>query len=334
MAIPPPEWGYVVYGGELSYFTRKLTVALDFYDAAYVLHAKDAEVRQEVETRCGTHQIPVLHTPDNWMIADTTPLLELLDARFPDRYLFPPGPIGMVVHLLEEFFDEWVARTMVHYRWHYPRSAEFAALRMTDDDAEAAARIAAWGLRACRATGTESASQQRAAEAEYQRIIEAANRQLTDTRFLLGDRPTAVDCIVLGGLQAHTNMDPDPKEVLAAYPRIVEWAERASLHWDGQGELAAFPESTPFARLVLAELREHYLPVLAANADAVAAGAKAFNAVSYGETVSYLTRPYPVRSWRMIQRHLAHLPETERRLVLDWAGSQGFATALALPMTA
>jgi hypothetical protein len=126
-------------------------------------------------------------------------------------------------------------------------------------------------------------------------------------------------------------MDPDPKEILAAYPRVTAWAERAAQHWDGGGELAAFPASTPFARRVLAELREHYLPVLTANVDALAAGAKAFSAECYGESVSFLTRPYPVRSWRMVQRRLARLEEAERRAVLDWAEAQGLAPALGMP---
>ena len=332
MAISVPERSYVVYGGELSYFTRKLTAALDFYDAAYELRSKDAGVREEVEARSGTHQVPVLHTPENWMIADTTPLLELLDARFPGRRLFPAGPLGVLVHLVEEFFDEWVARTMVHFRWHFPRSAEFAALRMAGGDAEAAARVAAWGPRACRATGTESRTQQRAAEDEYRRILDAAEQQLARTRFLLGDRPTAADCIMLGGLRGHVNMDPDPKEILAAYPRVVAWAERDARRWDGGGSVAPFPASTPFAALVLTELRDHYLPVLRANVDALAAGAKGFSAQCYGEPVSFLSRPYPVRSWQLVQRRVAHLEPEERRTVLGWAEALGLADGLTMPI--
>jgi glutathione S-transferase len=327
MALQAPRDGYVVYGGELSYFTRKLTAALDFYGAPYQLRAKSPDVAEEVQARSGTHQVPVLHTPENWLIGDTTPLLELLDGRYPQRRLFPAGAIGVLVHLVEEYFDEWIARTMVHYRWHYPRSAEFAALRMTGGNAEAAARIAAWGPRACRATGTDSKQAQDAAEAEYRRVLAAAERQLGETRFLLGDRPTAADCIVLGGLRAHTNMDPDPREVTAAYPRVVEWAEARADRWDGTGELAAFP-GTPFARFVLAELRERYLPVLNANVAALAAGAKAFEVHSYGEPVSYLTREYPVRSWKMVGERINRLCVDEQRALWSWAETAGFTAAL------
>ncbi|MFU8815420.1 MAG: glutathione S-transferase family protein [Pseudomonadales bacterium] len=329
MTLQAPLDGYVVYGGELSYFTRKLTAALHFYDARYQLRGKTPDVAEHVELRSGTHQVPVLHTPENWLIADTTPLLEMLDGRHPARRMIPEGPLGVVVRVVEEYFDEWLARTMVHFRWHYPRSAAFAANRMTGGDAEAAARIAAWGPRACRATGTESKLQQAAAEAEYLRILEAAERQLSETAYLLGERPTSVDCVMLGGLRAHTNMDPDPRLLLANYPRVVAWAETAADGWDGGGELAPFPDCTPFAALVVEELRRHYVPFLEANIAAVRVGAKAFQAQCYGETVSYLTRAYPVRSWQLLLDRLHAMPDDQQRAVRAWADSAGLGAAMA-----
>ena len=82
---------YVVYGGAISLFTRKLEAALGFYEIAYRLEHKNPGA-DDVEQRAGTYQIPVLHTPENWMLADTTPILSLLDARFPARRMFRPGP--------------------------------------------------------------------------------------------------------------------------------------------------------------------------------------------------------------------------------------------------
>ncbi|MGI9232772.1 MAG: glutathione binding-like protein, partial [Woeseiaceae bacterium] len=212
---------YTIYGGELSYFTRKLEAAMIFYGANF--ESKTKHGIPIVEKRSATHQIPVLHTPEDWMIADTTPLLRMLDGRFPERAMFPGGELGVLVHVIEEYFDEWIPRTVVHYRWHYSESAEFAAPRIAAGDKEIEERILNWGPRSCRATGTESKHQRQAAEDEYVRILEAAEAQLKESRFLLGDRPTAVDCVVLGGLRAHTNMDPVPKRVVAKHPTVVEW---------------------------------------------------------------------------------------------------------------
>ena len=202
---------YIIYGGELSYFTRKLEAACIFHGLNFAMRDKALHDPATIEARSGTHQVPVLQTPENWMIGDTTPIMHLLDSRFPHRRLFPEGPVGVLVHIVEEYFDEWIARTMVHYRWHYEESARFAATRMSGGNREAAERVMNWGPRACRATGTESVRQRKAAEEEYLRMLEAAEAQLAETRYLMGDRPTAVDCIVLGGLRAHTYMDPDPR---------------------------------------------------------------------------------------------------------------------------
>ncbi len=295
---------YRIYGGELSYFTRKLEAAMIFYRADFQMCRKGPDNAKEIELRSGTHQVPALLTPENWMLADTTPVIRLLDGRFKGREMFPDGPLGLLTHILEEYFDEWIARTMVHYRWHYEESAVFASERMAAGNSDAAARIRNWGPRACRATGTESEHQQAAAEAEYIRIVEAMESQLQESRYMLGNRPTAVDCILLGGLRAHTNMDPTPKKAIQKYNRVIRWAEESADQWDGKGELAPFPESTPFARFVLAEMGSTYAPFVLANADALKAGAKAFHASIYGEDVSYLSRPYPERSRQMIRERV------------------------------
>lgn len=318
---------YTIYGGELSYFTRKLEAAMIFYGADFEMKSKHGNPL--VEKRSATHQIPVLHTPEDWMIADTTPLLRMLDGRFPDRAMFPDGELGVLVQVLEEYFDEWIPRTVVHYRWHYPESAQFAAPRIAAGDKEVEERILNWGPRSCRATGTESKHQQQAAEDEYVRILEAAEAQLKETKFLLGDRPTAVDCVVLGGLRAHTYMDPVPRRVVANYPTIVEWAESRADTWDGSGDLVPFPESTPFARTILGEMATTYKPYVLGNRAAQAAGEKAFHAEIYDESVSYLSRPYPEQSRQMIVARIAELGTDQRDNVTAWLGKYGLADVIA-----
>ena len=318
---------YTIYGGELSYFTRKLEAAMIFYGADFEMKSKLGNPL--VEKRAATHQIPILHTPEDWMIADTTPLLRMLDARFPARAMFPGGELGVLAHVIEEFFDEWVPRTVVHYRWHYPESAEFAAPRIAAGNKDIETSILNWGPRSCRATGTESIHQQEAAEDEYIRILAAAEAQLKETRFLLGDRPTAVDCVVLGGLRAHTNMDPVPRRVVANYPTVVEWAESRADTWAGDGSLSTFPESTPFARTILGEMATTYKPFVLGNRAAQVAGEKAFQAEIYAESVSYLSRPYPEQSRQMIIARIAGLSDDECEVVSAWLDGYDLSDAFA-----
>ena len=316
---------YQLHGTSFSLFTRKLEAALLFYGAPFENVQKQPQNAGEVEARSGTHQVPVLRTPENWMIADTTPIIDLLDARYPQRRLVPEGALGVLVHVLEEILDEWFARVMVHYRWHHAENtrhvvAEVLGREVTLEEAQAFP-LAQWGPRACRATGTESPHQQKMAEVEYTGLLDALERQLGETRYALGDRPTSLDAILLGGLRAHTNNDPYPD--LSAYPRVVGW-DRAAEPWDGSGELAPFPESTPLARHLLGVGRECYAPFVLANAAALAEGRKAFVIETYGERTSYLAREYPERSRAMIQERITQrLSDVDRAAVLSWLDRHG-----------
>ncbi len=177
--------------------------------------------------------------------------------------------------------------------------------------------MAEWGPRACRATGTGEPAQQLAAEREYTGMLDALEIQLGSTCYALGDRPTAVDAMILGGLRAHTNADPIPD--LSGYARVLAWEEACQAGWDGKGELAPFPHSTPFAQHMLAIARQEYKTFVYANGRALAAGDKFFEIETYGETTSYLAREYPKRSRRILHAQgFDTLNEQDSEQVLKW----------------
>ncbi len=316
---------WVLHGAPISLFTRKLEAALLFQGVAFESRRVSAETRPALEARSGTHQIPVLETPHGWTIADSTPVMMWLDALFPARRLFGQGPQAVVVHVLEEVLDEWVSRVMVHYRWQYDVNTRhvIGALLGREVDVTSAREhpLARWGVRACRATGTETAGAQRAAENEYRDLITALESQLGATRFALGERPTAVDCALLGGLRGHVLNDPVPD--MDDFPRVCAWARDATT-WDGAGEPAPIPRLTPFAQHLLELAVRAYRPFVLANRAALAAGDKAFVIDTCGEPVSYLARPYPERSRQMIERRIADtLDADERDHVMAWLAAVG-----------
>jgi glutathione S-transferase len=305
---------------------------MQFYGAPSSIERKSEDRREEIELRAGTHQIPVLRTPEDWMLSDTTPILALLDTRFPERRLFPSGPLGVLVHIVEEVLDEWMARTMVHYRWPYDENMLAVASNLLERELTLAeARqlpLARWGLRAFRATGTESPAQQSASEREYLAISCALSEQLAETRFALGDRPCAVDTILIGSLRGHSNNDPLPD--IDQYERILAWDAKVNDYAGSEEDLADFPHSTPYADHLLTLAREQYRPFILGNKAALAAGDKVFVAETYSEPVSYLCRQYPERSREMIvDRIRQQLNSTERRNVMEWLESIGLAECFA-----
>jgi glutathione S-transferase len=323
--------GYVVHGGPWSLFTRKLEAALELYGIPFESVPKGIGDGSEIEKRAGSHQMPILETPEGWALADTTPILDVLDARLPARRLFPEGAQGVLVHVVEEILDEWIARVMVHYRWHHDANTRFVVGELLDRDVtteEARAfPIAQWGPRACRATGTELPVHQEAAETEYLALMAALESQLGETPWALGTRPTAADTILVAGLRAHTLNDPVPD--LSAYARVNAWAAAGHDAWDGSGELPPFEEPTALGRHVLGLGREHYAPFVLGNAGALERGEKAFVIETYGAPCSYKTRAYPEQSRRMVQARIRdRLSAPERDAVESWLDANGLACFL------
>jgi len=331
------EYVYKVYGTKRSYFTMKLESALNYYGVPWEHVTKGPEVTELVEKRSATHQIPVLQTPENWMINDTTPIISMMDGRYPLRRMVPAGPLGVLVHLVEEFMDEWLSRTMVHYRWNYETSAKEVVKSMLDEvmpDApeETAAQMSqmvyTFGKKACRANGLDSEHQKQKTEEEYQGILAAAQEQLSKTSFLLGDRPCVVDAVFLGGLKAHMYVDPAPREMLENYPGVIEWLEKRADSWDGSGELLPFPESSDFAQTILKLMQSTYLNYVNANTTAVKNGEKAFVTEIYGEEVSYKTLSYREESRQMVIKRITNqLTSEERQTVEIWLADWGLDSA-------
>ena len=201
-----------------------------YFPTKFILQKKNSENSNHIEKRAGTHQIPILQTPENWMIADSTPLLHLLDSRLPARKFYPPGLIGLLSAVVEEYFDEWIPRLAIWSRWASDEetavdaSEKMAMLMMGKSMPAVAQNMQQWGKRAVRAVGMSSIHQQEEGEKELLRLFSSLdtqlqNAQLTKTgnetkRFIFGQVPTAADCVVYGCCSAHFMRDLYPRRVL------------------------------------------------------------------------------------------------------------------------
>ena len=121
---------YTIYGYTLSYFTRKIEAAFTWYGLDAKLAPKTLLGTPRIEKKGGTHQVPVVCGPDGDWHRDTTLIIEVLDGRHPNRRLIPNGEPGALVRLVEEWLDEWLPRTVIHYRWNIPENAAFAGARL------------------------------------------------------------------------------------------------------------------------------------------------------------------------------------------------------------
>jgi hypothetical protein len=235
---------------------------------------------------------------------------------------------------VEEYLDEWFPRAAIHSRWNDPETALAASQALAREvmpwapglvQHQLAKKIAAWGKRACRALALDSPKQREFVEGEFSRVFDELDRQLAQTRFALGQRPSAVDAALLGGLRGHFLVDPYPARLMLRWPRIATWAAD-SWSWDGSGVLPLFPEVTPFARFIVAEAAGAFAAFLAANRSACAERQKAFFLHQAGEEVSFLCRPSPDRSRRLLADFIRfQLNDGDQGVARNWLADHGLA---------
>jgi hypothetical protein len=221
---------------------------------------------------------------------------------------------------MEEYFDEWGPRWCIHTRWQCGEAnSQHAASTMVSERSlppaiaeQAVVSITKWGQeRAARAIGVTSKVQQSAVEAEMLRVLGALDAHFASGhRFVFGNAPTAVDCVLMGCLRAHLLHDQYPRELFRHLDEVRRWHDTSfGVAVPASATVTSRPVSldtlSPFCALVLEEMGRDFARFAEGSRDAYNMKHKSFTATVYGESVSYLHRPYVEKSRRMLRQKLA-----------------------------
>jgi glutathione S-transferase len=273
--------------------------------------------------------IPLLVTPDGEGIQDSTPIVEALEARFPEPSIVPADPIvAFVATLLEEFGDEWGNKWMFHYRWARDADQRAAARRLVQDGnpalaGDALAQMAAtvrermvprvWFVGSNDLTAPQI-------EASFAAALGLLETHLGTRPFIAGGRPCSAD-FALWGQVYNAAKDPTPASILAAYPGVQAWLARlvepfADGEFEGWDSLA--PTLMPFLQAQVAGL---FLPWSDANARAIATGAEEFEVQLASGRWVQKPQKYHARSLATLRGRYAAARSAALDAVLDSAGA-------------
>ncbi len=316
---------YVLYGMERSLFTRKLEAQLRYQRVPYRFELQTLENQQHWQARAGTHIIPVLQTPENWIMWDSTPIGDFLNSRFHEAAVIPETPVQRAACLiLEDWIDEWQGRTAINSRWCYPDNAAEVGFLMAKamvagklehdaltDEEQAQVQAAAtmvrdsFGLKACKGFGVTE-DRNAFMRAEFDRFMGELAALFSQQDFLLGARPCMADFTVCAGLKAHFAVDPEPRKwVEEIAPGMLDYMERV---WNAGPEKVGdwLPDDalSPLLQSLFDNMQSGFAPFARANTAAVAAGEKFFMAdVGDGEQ-SFRARPYIEQSRQHVAQEL------------------------------
>lgn len=347
---------YILYGAEFSLYSGKARAYLRYKGVDYRERlATLRRFKKVIVPNTGVRFIPVVATPDGQYIQDTTEIIDALEARFPERVVYPPTARQRIAaKLLELYADEWLLIVAMHYRWHFAQRNQ--AFILAEFGRLAAPWAPAWLRRmlAGRQAGRFAAmlptlgidaDTAPAIEAWYLETLDALQTHFSHHRYLFGARASIADFGLIGPLYAHLYRDPEPGRIMRAYaPAVVAWVERM---FETRPEIGpwtaddAVPDSLqPLFQRQFAE----QFPVLRETVAAVAAWVAAHpgkrlprrigrHRFRIGEAASERAlMPYPQWMLQRIVDDYAGLPDAERARVDTWIDAWGGRSALSMPI--
>ena len=256
--------------------------------------------------------IPLVVTPEDAGMQDSTPIIDAMEARFPEPSVHPPGAAGFVSALIEEFGDEWGNKWMFHMRWarevdQVAVSRRFAAKA---EDVEATAKAIrermvprVWFVGANEVTAPQI-------EQSLADTLPLLDAHLAQRPYLFGSRPAFADFGLWGQLY-ECGRDPTAGALVAKAPHVVAWVERmAQPTNDGPFEdwAALAPTLTP---LVADQVGALFLPWSVANAAALAAGEDEFDVTLKGQRWTQKPQKYHARSLAALRSRYAEAGEDD-----------------------
>ena len=134
---------YRIFGIELSPYSVKVRSYFRYKGIPHTWVVRGASQMDEFRRYAKLPLIPLVVGADGTSLQDSTPIVEHMEALYPEPGIHPRDPVAAFVSaLIEEYADEWGNKPMFHYRWTYEPDQRSAAERIAREsmpDADAAA---------------------------------------------------------------------------------------------------------------------------------------------------------------------------------------------------
>jgi glutathione S-transferase len=316
---------YRLFGSELSPYSVKVRSVLRYKGIDHQWIVRTPAHHDEFRRYAKLPLVPLLVTPADQGLQDSTPIVMALEAEHPTPAILPPHqPLKFLSLLLEEFADEWGNKWMFHYRWAREVDQLSAAQRIAEsmlqgaaDESQIAATAAQIRERMVNRVWFVGSSPQTAPqiEASFRDSVELLDRHLVARPYLFGVRPSLADFGLWAQLYECWS-DPTTHGILAtAAPNMVSWIERLlspratsedadPLHgWEEYEALR--PTLEPFLET---QVGARFLPWSVANAAALVRGEEEFTVELASGAWTQKPQKYHAKSLVALQRQFAEMP--------------------------
>lgn len=272
---------YKVFGSENSPYSIKVRAYFRYKGIPHEWLIRNAKTSAEFQKVAKLPIIPAVATPEGKGMQDSTPIIESLEAQFPEPSIHPADPtLRFISELLEEWGDEWGNKEMFHFRWARDVDQRAVAQRLAAEmadgaPAEAVAQMAEMIRKRMIGRGFAVGSNDRTApviEQSFKDSVTLLESHLATRPFLFGSRPAFADFGV--AMQIYEALlDPTAGDILRnVAPKVCAWCERM-LDPKPEGDFEAWGSLCETMEPLLNHIRV-FLLWSDANSKAVLSGAK------------------------------------------------------------
>lgn len=225
-----------VYGSKISYYTGKLEAYLRYRGIPYETPNYVAN-RERMKAGAGVVQMPVVQLGDGRWMTDTTPMIAWLETQQSAPCIYPADrALNFIALLIEDYADEWLWRSAMHYRWSYRADRQYAAESLYEELVKgvlplprfvALNRLKRRQLGGfVRGDGVNKTTQFHA-DRTYVTALEKLQAIFAQRPFILGRTPTIADFGMMAPMFRHFSQDPTPAEIMRVRaPAVYEWVAR------------------------------------------------------------------------------------------------------------
>ncbi len=121
---------YKLYTMYTSPYSDKVRALMHYKSIPFEDHIENAETRFTVlQARTGRTMVPVVITPDDQAMNDSTPIAAYFESHHPQPPTRWEDPgIDTLAMLLEDYADEWMVRIMLASRWYHEEDAKHCGI--------------------------------------------------------------------------------------------------------------------------------------------------------------------------------------------------------------
>lgn len=222
-------------------------------------------------------------------VTDSTPITRRLEAEHSGRSVIPSDPVlSFLNDLIEDYGDEWLTKSMFHFRWAHEADWRNAAPLLVywsnntapeEQAREFAAQFASRQIERLYVVGSNDITAQ-TIETSYQRFVDILDALIAYKGFVLGGRPSSADFALFGQLTQLAIVEPTSAAITnKTSPRVRAWVDLlddlSGLEPQDDDWFTA-DEAREALQPLLTEIGRTYAPAMIANTKAIMAGEETF----------------------------------------------------------